>query len=142
MVEVDKGLPMVVTGLALGGGAASSRCRCKLRCYGDGLPQPVIWGSRMVFLLRSVRGPILSILSMALTMLELKKSLTLDAQTRAFDVQTEESLEFLENYENAIPERESIVMACLEEQNEAFASICGSGWLFRAPGSRVFSDRL
>ncbi|KAL6998982.1 hypothetical protein U1Q18_000148 [Sarracenia purpurea var. burkii] len=41
-------------------------------------------------------------MSMALTMLELK---------------TDESLESLEKCENAILERESIVVACLEEQN-------------------------
>ncbi|KAL6992252.1 hypothetical protein U1Q18_010360 [Sarracenia purpurea var. burkii] len=61
----------------------------------------------MVFLLRSVRGPILPILSMALTTLELK---------------TEESPKSLENCDNAIPERESIAMACLEELNEVTIS--------------------
>ncbi|KAL6980131.1 hypothetical protein U1Q18_021780 [Sarracenia purpurea var. burkii] len=51
-----------------------------------------------------------------------QKSLTLDSQIEAFDAQTKKSLESLENRENAIPERESIAAARIEEQKEAAIS--------------------
>ncbi|KAL6976595.1 hypothetical protein U1Q18_025384, partial [Sarracenia purpurea var. burkii] len=51
-----------------------------------------------------------------------QKSLTLDSQIEAFNAQTKKSLESLENRENAIPERESIVAARIEEQKEVAIS--------------------
>ncbi|GMQ03348.1 hypothetical protein CsSME_00049180 [Camellia sinensis var. sinensis] len=51
-----------------------------------------------------------------------QKSKTLDSQIEAFDANTKQTLESLQNRENSIPERESAAAARIEEQKEAAIS--------------------